>query len=142
MSVRILLVEDDPLDASMIKEELEAQLKATVSVIKTEGEFVSRFEEIAKAPPDLIVLDVMLRWAVPSPDLTEDSIPAEVREEGFYTAGLRCVDRLEKDNRTQNIPSIIYTGLDKNNFAKRVVHTKSEDLTPLVHEIRKVLALR
>jgi CheY-like chemotaxis protein len=135
---RILVVEDDSADADPIREQLQARFGARVDVISTEREFVDKFEEIATRPPDVIVMDVMLRWTRPSPDLTEESIPARVREEGFYFAGLRCIDMLEQDSRTRKIPYVIYSGLDQNNFTKRVIHTKSDDLNRLVEEIAKV----
>lgn len=137
---RILLVEDDPMDAMQIREELEPR-GARVDVITTEQEFAESLPGIGKNPPDLIIIDVMLRWTKPRPGLTEDSIPKDVRDQGFYFAGLRCIDQLEQDPKTKAIPWIIYTGLDRNNFTKHVVHTKSNDFSTLVGEIRKIIDL-
>jgi CheY-like chemotaxis protein len=139
MSVTIVLVEDDPLDAMAIREGLEGTLGALVEVLTTESEFVESLPIIRANPPGLIIFDVMLRWAKPTYDLTEESIPPDVRDGGFYLAGIRCAERLMADSATRQIPFIIYSGLDSNNFTRYKVLTKSEDISPLLEEVRKAL---
>src|SRR2546425_8168130 len=107
----ILVIEDDYLQADWIRQKLtEAMPNANIRLIATEAEFRSQFENIANQDPDVVVMDVMLRWADPSPDLTPP--PQDVREEGFYRAGLRCERMLAEDNRTSRVPVILYTVLE------------------------------
>ncbi len=63
------------------------------------------------------------------------------RTEGFYIAGMRWVRLLEEEAKTKGIPCIIYTDLSQGDFTTTVVHTKSDDLTPLIEEIRKIMAI-
>jgi CheY-like chemotaxis protein len=93
-------------------------------------------ELIASDPPDVIVLDVMLRWTDASPVLSQE-LPVEVKQQGFYVAGFRCVGYLKRNPRTAAIPYVLYTGLGQENFEDEEVVTKSEDLEPLVRAISK-----
>jgi CheY-like chemotaxis protein len=135
--MRLLLLEDNNEDARIIAEGLRALLRADVSVIKSEKEFTEQLEEIAKLPPDLIIIDIMLRWTTPARGMLVEDAPGE-----FHLAGFRCAKRLEDDDRTRQIPYIYYTSLEQNNFAEVVVHTKAEDLEPLAREIRRRLDAR
>jgi DNA-binding NarL/FixJ family response regulator len=152
MRTQIVLVEDDPQDAKHIREALEERLNAQVEVISSEKAFVDRIATFARNPPQLIVFDVMLRWASPSEDLErevrEGKVPQEVVEQGFLRAGIRCVQRLKSREDTAKVPYVLYTGLQVNNFVNEtVVHiteiiTKSEDIRPLVEAVRARLAKR
>jgi CheY-like chemotaxis protein len=109
--MNILVVEDDHLQANWIRSSLEEGFPgATIQQISTEHEFHSRFNEIVVDPPDVVVMDVMLRWADPIPHL--EPPPKEVQDEGFYRAGLRCKKMLAQDDRTANVPVILYTVLE------------------------------
>src|SRR5438874_2677670 len=62
-SMTLLLVEDDPLQSSLIVERLKKEWSdVTVEVIETEAAFRHRLPEIAKHAPDVVILDVMLSW--------------------------------------------------------------------------------
>src|SRR6266850_8480467 len=109
--MRILIVEDDYLQAEWIYGSLEQALPdAQFDRVSTESEFRSRFDEIANKGPDVVVMDVMLRWADPIPGL--DLPPIDVQKEGFYRAGLRCERILARDDRTSQVPVILYTVLE------------------------------
>jgi CheY-like chemotaxis protein len=115
----ILVVEDDKLQYEWLDRFLRENKSLNVTRlerIKTEKEFADRFEEIASNPPNVILLDVMLRWADPSPDLTPP--PPEVEKEGFFRAGLRCEQKLAADDRTKNIPIIIYSVLESEDLGR------------------------
>lgn len=110
----IVVVEDDKLQYEWLDRCLRQSkpLKVTrLERIKTEKEFYDRFDEIASDPPNVILLDIMLRWADPAPNLTPP--PPEVGQEGFFRAGLRCEQKLATDARTKNIPIIIYSVLER-----------------------------
>ena len=143
--MKILIVEDDYLQAEWIYEKLkEAIPEATFLRVNTELEFRSRFDEIANTQPDIAVMDVMLRWTDPSPDLTLP--PVEIQKEGFYRAGLRLERLLAGDERTANVPVILYTVLERadlnhelSNLPARVQHLpKQSELTPLIQKIREL----
>ena len=141
MALRLLLVEDDHLDSEWIINGLKAELGADIELVTCERDFVKRLEAIVASPPDLVVFDVMLRWAPPSEEVEREGIPADVLEGGFFTAGLRCVQRLQNCEETKELPYVFYTGLNTNTLG-RVVLTKSEDIRPLVAAIRSKLEHR
>src|ERR1039458_10474172 len=68
--IEILSLEDDPLQAEWIRQTIESGVAGSkVNHVGTESEFVARFPGIVAAPPTLILMDVMLRWADPSPNI-------------------------------------------------------------------------
>ena len=141
----IVLLEDDPLQEDFIKSKLEeagAFPQAKVIVIRTESEFRNRLEEIVQLQPSVVVLDVMVRWADPAPDM---ELPTEdVRREKYYTAGIRCAGLLA--NACSETPIILYTILEESDLRERldrlpksVVHLgKGLEITPLIEKIREV----
>lgn len=142
-TVQILLVEDDHLQAQGIQSGLRQLLgreypNLNFETIPTESQFYARFDEIARRGFDLAIIDVMMRWADPAPDMPEP--PADVEEGGFFRAGLRCKKKLETDTRTSSIPTIVYTVLDDSRLPQGVdiVH-KSGDLKPLADRIKELL---
>lgn len=147
----MVVVEDNSIDAAWIRDALKSAFNAVVEIIECEKDFVDNLPRFADSPPDLIVFDVMLRWANPSPelerDLEEGRVPPDVAAEGaFLKAGLRCVSRLRDDPRTASIPYVIFTGLKENNFDEEVIHvkggviTKTDDIGPLIAAVRRRLS--
>jgi len=111
----ILLVEDDYLQADAVLPVLRKEFPdIRVDIIKTEQEFRQRLEEILAAPPDLVIMDVMIRWTKPSPKF--DPPPSDVTEGGRFRAGLRC-ERLLAE-RNPEIPVILYSVLGTDDFRK------------------------
>jgi CheY-like chemotaxis protein len=150
MILRIVVVEDDYQDATWIKDELQARLNAQVKVISCERDFVDELPKVGHEKPDIIIFDVMLRWATSSEALEQEmeqgKVPKDVINEGFLKAGLRCVARLKRRDDTKDIPHLVYTGLQGNNFTEEVVHisdviTKSDDISPLITAVRNKLGL-
>ena len=143
--MRILVVEDDHLQREWIRQKLQEEFNAQIDMISTEGDFRSRLEEIAKNPPDVIIMDIMLRWTDPRPDMQPQ--PDDVKREGFFRAGLRCQRLLALDERTKNIPVILYTVLTNNDVGdetkklrRNVIHvSKDSDIRPLFKRIREFL---
>jgi len=112
-----LIVEDDKLQFSYIKNGIRQGRyfsESRIERIATEWEFIEEFESIATEKPDVILLDIMLRWTDPTPDMTLP--PADIAEEGFFRAGVRCEQRLAGDPRTRSIPVIVYSILEKKDF--------------------------
>ncbi|MGD0200427.1 MAG: hypothetical protein ABSD27_06715 [Bryobacteraceae bacterium] len=144
--LRLLLIEDDHLQAQGIQAGLRDQLardypSVAFDVVPTESEFYSRFEQIASAGFAAAIVDVMLRWADPSPQMPEP--PTEVLEGGFFRAGLRCRGKLATDPRTSSLPVVIYTVLEESRLPAGIdIVVKSTDLSPLADRIRRQLAQR
>lgn len=104
--MNIVLLEDDYLQANWIVTALEKHFNAAVRVVRTELEFRELLPELAASPPDVAVLDAIVRWTNPAPDMRE---PSEDAREGPKRAGLRCASFLLK--HCPNIPVILYTVL-------------------------------
>jgi CheY-like chemotaxis protein len=143
--MKILIVEDDHLQADWIHQSLANKFpRAEIERISTELEFRSRVDNgnLAENPPDVIIMDVMLRWTDPGPDLKPP--PSDVREEGFFNAGLRCERLLAQEERTSHIPVILYTVLERTDLKqdpeklRRNVHylPKESNPEPLIQLIR------
>jgi CheY-like chemotaxis protein len=142
----VLIVEDDPFQAASMIEALEGNFSSsnsTIQRISTESQFREKFDEIANNPPDVITMDIMLRWADPSPDMKPR--PEDVKEEGIFKAGLRCEKLLEGNAKTRHIPVILYTILSNEDLSddiperENVLHLpKSSDLYPLIKAIRNM----
>jgi CheY-like chemotaxis protein len=134
--MHILIVEDDKLQFSYIKNGIKQGRhfsESRIERIATEWEFIEKFESIATDKPDLILLDIMLRWTDPAPDMTLP--PADIAKEGFFRAGVRCEQRLAADPRTRNIPVIVYSILEKRDFEGEIRER------PEVHYLEKDFSL-
>jgi len=143
--MRILLVEDDDIQSEWMEEELKKEFpEATVEAIPTEFGFVGRIEQLAANRPDVVIMDMMLRWTDPSPEMKPP--PEEVKREGFYAAGRRCAQRLR--DRKIDIPVILYTILDRGDVSQGAedvfagVLAKGSDLGPLFSAIRRFTRAR
>jgi len=125
---RILLVEDDDWWISEIEACLNRSTEVDLRVIATESQFLSSFEQIATWNPHLVILDVMLKWAEPGREMP--SPPEEVRRAGHYRAGLRCLQTLRQNPKTEAIPVILYTVTTPRDL--------ESDLAPLANGVRHV----
>ena len=139
--MRILVVEDDPLEAELIRDSLEhAFPNIVIEVVSTEYGFRSRLDKITVKPPDIFIIDVMLRWADPSEQIPEP--PKDVTEEGYYRAGLRCQRLLASREETKNKTVILYTVLERHDLnleerSRNVIHLrKDSDPSALIRLIR------
>jgi CheY-like chemotaxis protein len=111
--LKILIVEDDIVQYGFIQSSLERVIRKwelEITRIKTESDFYNELTVIADAKPDIIIMDVMLRWADPSLNIPKP--PQEVIDNGFYRAGIRCIKKLFENEKTNDIPVIVYTALD------------------------------
>jgi len=108
----IVLVEDDHLQAEWVESCLkEAFGDLKIDKVTTESEFYSWLEEVEDERPDVFIVDVMLRWADPGPDMPEP--PLEVKKNGFYRAGRRCQESIAGNQKLSHIPIILYTVLEE-----------------------------
>jgi CheY-like chemotaxis protein len=114
--MRILLIEDDPAQAEMAAEYLaRAFLGTSVHSVYSESQFLQQFSEIERNPPDLFILDIMIRWSIPGQVPFYES-PADQGQD-YFRAGLRCMQRLNGSARTSLVPLIIHSVLDRADYA-------------------------
>jgi len=112
--MKILIVEDDYLFAEEMKQDILAAPEfqgAEVEVVGTEQEFRDGFEQIQQAGYDLIILDVMIRWVDPSPEARKPD--EDVLEDGYFRAGIRCLQMLRQAEATKDTPVVIHSNLDE-----------------------------
>ncbi len=114
----IIVVEDDQTQRKFIINTISKEFSIEPEEIVTELEFRNSFEDIASNQPDLMIFDTMIRWTDPVPNMEKP--PQEILEAGFYRAGIRCIKMLNDDDRTKNIPVIIYSVLDYEDIEKEI----------------------
>lgn len=112
--MKILVVEDDHLQVEWIGQNLQKQFPAAqVEAIRTELAFREKLREIVARPPDIVIMDVMLRWTDPSSSVAD--APEDVKKEGVYKAGLRC-KKLLAEKGARQIPVLLYTVLERSDL--------------------------
>ena len=92
-----------------IQEGLEKAFGSVVKTIKNESAFGNAISSILKTEDSVVVMDILLRWADPAPDAPP--VPPQVKKDGPYTAGVRCLDRLSEAGG-RLVPIVTYTVLD------------------------------
>jgi CheY-like chemotaxis protein len=145
LSPYILVIEDDHLQEGPLVDQIkDAFPNSRVKSIYTEHEFREQLTELHSEAPDLVIMDVMLRWADPRPGNTDP--PEEVVREGFYRAGLRCAELIATDDKLRTVPVILYTILEKADLEREgkplpnntIYVRKSTDLHVLLRKMREL----
>jgi CheY-like chemotaxis protein len=143
MPLRILIVEDDHLQEGPFEEQLQdAFPDADIETVPTEREFRRRFAGYQGRPPDVVIMDVMLRWDFPSRN--PEPPPAEVVAGGYHRAGLRCAELMAADARLRRTPVLFCTIVERSDLERdgRVLPPnsryvrKSADLEVLTRTVR------
>jgi CheY-like chemotaxis protein len=145
----IVIVEDDYSQALLIEEALrkDADLNSSDCEIRrmsTESQFRKHLQELAERNPDVIVMDVMLRWTDPSPAMKAP--PDDILKEGCFRAGLRNARLLAQNESTKKIPIILYTMLEMIDLGETAelpginYLPKDSDLAPLVQAVRAAIS--
>ena len=148
---RILIVEDDPEQFRLINEELQFAFKdVKIESIRTESDFREEVNNIIASPPDLILMDMMLRWSLPAPPEKMPAMPEHIEEEGYYRAGIRCTKLLLEKNPQNTIPILVFTVLHHEDLEKDLNEIREEDsvflaylqktapIKKLLHEINRI----
>ena len=134
---RILIIEDDQIQADDLKYRLE-QLGLPVDQISTEAQFRKRLGQADIKSFGLAIVDMMLRWTDPAPEMEPE--PADVIEEGAYTAGLRCCRSLA----SKGVRCIIFTALSPNAIPRRpgddfeIIHKGGDGYATLLDSIKRL----
>lgn len=144
--MNILIVEDDILQADAIEDSLRQNFnQVEVKRISSESEFREKLSSLKTKSLDVILLDVMLRWAEPTPEMKEP--PLEVEQQGFYRGGMRCLNLLLASPETRSIPVIVYSVLGRDDVNSEIDQVpphvlflqKDSDEQRLVRHIRSLL---
>ena len=141
MKLKVLLLEDDHSQRQDIRDMLEEEFHASVEVRSSEWEFLSKWDQMLKEPPDFAILDVMVCWAKPTREQTET--PEEAKHPD--TAGLRCAQKIRSTPETGNVKVILYSVLSQEeDFGMPVpegvdVVVKEADFEDLIEAIRNSL---
>lgn len=107
------------MQSKALREEINSKFGqgTEVEVIDSELGFKKKIKDISLHPPTIILMDVMLRWTKPSPDIEVQ--PDYIKIEGFYKAGFRCQKLLMENDYTNKIHTCyFYTVLDKSETYK------------------------
>ena len=145
MTLRILIVEDDHLQEGPFEEQLQdAFPDARIETVPTEREFRERLPGWRAAPPDVVIMDLMLRWDFPRRDAPAP--PPDVADGGYHWAGLRCAELMAADHRLRRTPVVFCTIVERSDLERdgRVLPAgsryirKSADLDALARTVREV----
>jgi len=98
---KILFVEDEPDHIALYKTKLEAEGFDFISATNSN----EAFQMIEKETPDLVLLDILL--------------PGE--------SGLDILEKLKKNAKTKNIPTIIFTNFNEADFKARASKLEAND---------------
>jgi DNA-binding NarL/FixJ family response regulator len=146
MPAHIVVVEDDFLQEGPLQEHLQNTFPAArIETLSTESEFRERLAGLRDEKPDLVILDMMLRWTSPRPDLPEP--PPDVVDGDYFRAGFRCAELMAKDDELNRVPVIIYTILERSDLERSgetmpllgTYVRKSSDLHLLTKRIRDLV---
>lgn len=146
MGPYIVVVEDDHLQDGPLQDLLREQFPtARVEAVFTERDFRGRLAGYRDDPPDVVIMDVMMRWADPRPG--DPPPPPEVLAGGYRRAGIRCVEQMAGEPALRTVPVIYYTILERTDLERDadvltrnvVLVRKSNDRYPLTRKVRELL---
>ena len=110
--MRIVLVEDDGLYVEALSDAMKSRWpEVEIRAYSSEQEFRSSLPVIASFNPDIVIIDVVLKWTVPSKSMPNP--PPEVIRDGRFRAGIRCRELLAREPATRLTPAILYTVLER-----------------------------
>lgn len=117
MAPYLIIVEDDHLQEGPLQEHLSSTIgNADIDTICTELDFRTRLPALRRRRPDVVIMDVMLRWTFPAPNALPP--PADVAADGYYRAGLRCARLLADDPVLSVVPVVLYTILERSDLER------------------------
>jgi len=106
--MRVLIVEDNSHHAERVKTCLEKIfVDVLISVLSTEHAVVSNIDKIAAGQVDIIILDVVLPWCEPTPEMPEP--PEGYDTKSPYRAGIRCLKLFLNHAVLRDIPVIVHS---------------------------------
>ena len=142
----IVVVEDDHLQEGPLEEYLIDRFPGSqVETIRFESDFRDRLEHYREARPDLVIMDVMLKWARSREDAPAE--PPDVAEGQYFRAGMRCTRLMAADENLRDVPVIVYTILERQDLERDDPDwlstcdyvRKSSDLEVIGRRVRRLL---
>ena len=135
---KVLLIEDDSVQARNLDRLIrQAFPGVSVNIIGTELEFRDKLPEIVPGSYRIALIDLMLRWTDPSPEMIAP--PKEIYEQGFFLGGLRCRQALLE----KKIRSVIFTVHDRETFPQLKADIdyvqKGPSFDPILNKLRGYL---
>jgi len=144
--MRITLVEDDHLQVELMVRSLRQALgsEVEIEVVRTEEAFRDGFITMQSNPPELFIIDIMLRWTDPQVNMT--ILPAEFSWKDAEPPGFRCQELLASNSTTRDIPVVLYSAFHDSNWKLKVrrslpptvVYVPKDDLKLVLDAIRKL----
>jgi DNA-binding NarL/FixJ family response regulator len=139
MADRIVLIEDDEFFRTKIEQHVRDRWpnKFELMALRTEKEFLKRFDDLTTHPPKLIIIDQMVPFTT-----AEDKDWDEAPQHNAFRGGTRCYERLEEDSRTRHIPVVFFTILDPETVPTNVIYVKKSgdsEMAGLLDAISRVL---
>lgn len=107
--LNIVLIDGDPLQRGAIIDYLAERRQVEVTEIDTEHGFREALPGLIEQPPDMFIMELLMRWADPIPGAPP--VPEDVREGGHFRAGQRIV-RLLVESPISHVPVIVSSVLD------------------------------
>lgn len=109
--LRVVIVEDSA--SSALEEELRSAFAGIqVEIFTCESDFHDALRAIVANPPDLFIIDMLLRWTTPRPQM-----PPRPPHATRYRAGVRCVQALLA-SPAKEVPVIIHSVLERAEIAE------------------------
>lgn len=136
----IVIAEDDHLQRQSLRTELSIAFPSANFVeISTEREFRQELSRLVGLDRAVFVIDVMMRWCDPSPDM--GAIPEDVIHGGSFCAGVRCFAALK--NLRSDARAVVYSVLDESDVPLNEILggpesyvRKDSDFSALLQRIR------
>lgn len=105
---RILIVEDDYLQAEWIEKQIKRSISETqIEKIFTEHDFTIKFEDFKKNPPDIILIDVIYDGLIPIL-MVNQKLLLMLMKGGIFMQGF-VVNHASTKNNKQKIFLLFFT---------------------------------
>ncbi|MHA6628076.1 hypothetical protein ACU61A_21770 [Pseudonocardia sichuanensis] len=112
-----VVVEDDHLQREPLEDRLSLTFEnTTITTLCSEGEFRAALPGLRKNIPDLVVMDVMVRWDYPRRNFPDP--PEDIQADGYTRAGLRGAWLLHDDALLRSVPVVLYTILEHSDLER------------------------
>lgn len=142
--MKIIVVEDDFLELEFLTSHLSHHFPGVdIAAFETESAFRKAMKMIRENPPQVVIIDIMLRWT----DLPQDElVPGDHFGGGYQRAGIRCQELLSSFTETAGVPIIFYSVLERADVfsdgrlpPNTLFSTKSGQLFDLTKKVRSLL---
>ncbi len=107
--LNVVLIDGDPVQRKQIIAYLyEGRRPVEVTEIDTEHGFREALPRLIQYPPDLFIIEMIMRWSKCDFGLVPSSFPEDVRRGGRFRAGARIVELLAQ-SPIGNVPVVVHS---------------------------------